>query len=215
MAEAGNIYKVKQGDTLASLGHSNGLSWKSIWEDPRNRDLRSRRKHPNILAPGDEVFIPGIYRKEISASTEARHKFRFNGALSMFKMQFVNDQGESFAGEPYLLTIEGRHLRGKLDENGWICVHIPPNARSGRIEIGEDGMIESCNLLFGHLDPIEEISGVQARLQNLGYYGGPVDGQESPILAASIASFRSDEGLSEDGGIDEEFLRRLEERYYS
>lgn len=53
--------------------------------------------------------------------------------------------------------------------------------------------------LIGHLDPVETISGVQARLANLGHFAGAIDGEASGALAAAVAAFEREAGLDVTG----------------
>jgi peptidoglycan hydrolase-like protein with peptidoglycan-binding domain len=59
-------------------------------------------------------------------------------------------------------------------------------------------------LRLGHLDPVAEISGVQARLLNLGIYGGPVDGEMNPEFEAAIRVFQERNGLQPTGKLDDQ-----------
>jgi len=34
-------------------------AWPSIWNDPQNRDLVARRKQPNLIQPGDRIYVHG------------------------------------------------------------------------------------------------------------------------------------------------------------
>ncbi|MGB9698788.1 MAG: LysM peptidoglycan-binding domain-containing protein [Thermodesulfobacteriota bacterium] len=51
-------YTVKQGDCLSSIGEKYGIFWEKIWNQPKNDKLKEKRKNPNILYPGDVIFIP-------------------------------------------------------------------------------------------------------------------------------------------------------------
>jgi len=54
-------------------------------------------------------------------------------------------------------------------------------------------------LVIGHLDPVEEISGVQARLHNLGFDPGPIDGIKGSLTGAAVKRFQETFGLAVDG----------------
>jgi hypothetical protein len=61
-------HTVRQGDCIASISFRNGFLPETIWNDPNNAELR-RTKHPNILKPGDIVFIPDKRPKTSSLKT--------------------------------------------------------------------------------------------------------------------------------------------------
>lgn len=52
------IYTVKKGETLGSIAKRHSMSWKSLYEHPRNIGLRSKRPNPNRIFPGDEMWVP-------------------------------------------------------------------------------------------------------------------------------------------------------------
>jgi hypothetical protein len=215
MDSDGKYYQVQQGETTTGLAFDHGLHWKTIWDHPNNQQLRSSRKHPNILRPGDVIFIPNLRRRHEDKTTDKRHQFVRKGVPEKFNMRFLDLEGRPYANEPYLLTVNGCNMEGKLDADGWVRVALPPNASSGRILVGQDGILAACDLHFGSLDPLSDLSGVQARLRNLGYYDGDIDGEDGEALQAAVNKFRQDEGLSEDGGIGDDFRDRLEKRHYS
>ena len=52
---------------------------------------------------------------------------------------------------------------------------------------------------IGHLDPVDEMSGQQGRLSNLGYFLGEVDGQDSSAFRIAVEEFQCEHGLTVDG----------------
>ena len=70
-------YTVKQGEYLSKIAKSFGFAdYKAIWDHPENAEFKKKRKNPNILYPGDNLFIPAKEGKEISGVTEQRHRFQ-------------------------------------------------------------------------------------------------------------------------------------------
>ena len=60
-----------------------------------------------------------------------------------------------------------------------------------------------CELQFSWLDPLDEITGAQARLQNLGYYHGDLNGEMNDELQEALEMFQSDFGLPVTGELDD------------
>ena len=69
------------------------------------------------------------------------------------------------------------------------------------------------DLQLGALDPVDELSGVQSRLANLGYYNGPVDGAQNDDLSLAVARFQGDEKLAVSGDIDDDTRDALRQRH--
>jgi hypothetical protein len=50
-------YVIRQGDFLLKLGFELGFDADTVWQDPSNADLRALRPDPNILFPGDVLYV--------------------------------------------------------------------------------------------------------------------------------------------------------------
>jgi hypothetical protein len=87
----------------------------------------------------------------------------------------------SRTNEPYTLEIDGNLVNGTTDEHGRIEEPIPPDARRGVLLVGEPPDEHILNL--GHIDPIEEISGVQECRNR---YTELVKGNQSTALARDM-----------------------------
>lgn len=89
----------------------------------------------------------------------------------------------------------------------------PATARETDASTEEDVIPFTWSLAIGHLDPVEEVSGIQARLRNLGYGPGAVDGNEGPATRAAIERFQEARGLTVSGRADEATRAALQERH--
>src|SRR5262245_13433434 len=71
-----NHHIVIQGEHLSSIARKYGFtSYKTIWDHGKNAELKKERQNPNVLFPGDELFIPDKEEKEESRETEEKHRF--------------------------------------------------------------------------------------------------------------------------------------------
>jgi hypothetical protein len=53
------LYIVKRGDNLDSIAKKNGYSnWKEIYYSRHNENLRKLRTNPNLIYPGDNIYLP-------------------------------------------------------------------------------------------------------------------------------------------------------------
>jgi N-acetylmuramoyl-L-alanine amidase len=184
-------HQVKQGDCISSIAEENGFFWETVWNHPENKELKKLREDPNILFPGDIVFVPDIRVKEVSESTNQVHKFQVKNSPAQFHLRILKD-GEPRFDEPFTLFIDGEEKKsGNIASDGNISISIPPEAKEGRIIIGEREKQEIYDLNLGFLDPIDTISGVKARLNNIGFDCGKINNQMDEKTIESISNFQS------------------------
>lgn len=207
-------HNVRQGESLLSLSKRYGIPADKILDHPENEQLREGNRERGILLPGDQVTIPDKEMKEVEASTGQRHRFRCSNRTAWLKVQFF-DQDDPRSGEPYRLIIETQEFNGTLDEDGWMRVRVPVDAQEAIVILGEETRQEQIDLRIGHLNPIDEISGVKQRLNSLGFYCGSEDDELDEIFQGALLSFQAKHGLEETGELDDATRNRLGEVYGS
>jgi len=198
---------VSLGDSIPSIAKDNGFFWETIWNRSENAGLKGKRKDPNVLFPGDEVFVPDLNLGEETRGTNAKHKFKLKGEQVKFKLQLLQF-GEPRKNEPYKLIIDGVIYDGSTDGDGKLEHVVPANAKGGTISLR--GGKETYDVKVGHLNPIDEISGVQQRLNNLGFQAGSEEGEMNDDLKAALISFQSKFKLNPSGEIDGPTKAKLE-----
>ena len=213
-------YEVKQGDTIISIAHQKGFrNWETIWDHEKNTMLRNRRKNPQILFPGDEVFIPEKTPKEHTCDTNKRHTFIVPTLVTHLRVVLEDENGNPYAGKEYTLTVDKKDYHGKTDSTGLVEQQIPADAKEAELTLWPDeadrSQVLSWTLQIGHLDPEDEISGIQARLNNLGYDCGEVTGQLNDQTKAAIMAFQQDHGLDPTGELDDATRSKITERHDS
>jgi uncharacterized Zn-binding protein involved in type VI secretion len=203
---------VRQGECISSIAKDTGHFWDTIWSYPLNKELKQRRADPNVLLPGDAVFIPGRRSREASGSTDQHHKFRRRGEPAMLRLR-VLENGRARANEAYELDIDGRVFSGTTDAEGMLAHPIPPDARNARLIIGGGAIRDEYVLNLGQVDPVDELTGVQARLANLGYDCGPIDNRLGSQTKWAIEQFQANHQLAPTGEPDEATRQKLVEAY--
>jgi N-acetylmuramoyl-L-alanine amidase len=201
---------IEEGESTISLALQYGFFVNTIWDDPANADLKQKRKDMNVLMPGDTVVIPDLEIKQVSGATEQQHRFKRKGIPAIYRLQ-VFDFEQPRANQDYRLIVDGQVLRGTTDANGILEQPVPPDAREGELIIGPDEFRLAID--FGYLDPITEISGVQKRLNNLGYLCGEPDGELDEPTRDALADFQDRFGLEPTGELDDATLKKLEEAH--
>lgn len=193
----------------------------------------SLQRDPNLLfkgddwGPGDTITIPVPEPKEAPAGTRQTTTFETDPTQLFLRLRVLNEDFTALKDADYELTIEVAPApfvkKGKTDGNGQIEAEIPPLARTGVLAVsvppppgakagaGKSGM--TWTLEIGALNPILEqapdpecASGVQARLNNLGFPCGEVNGVTDVTLGEQIKAFRKAFGLP-DGKVSDATLQ--------
>lgn len=189
-------YTVQQGDHLSKIAKDNGFTdYTVIWDHPNNSDLKKLRQNPNILLPGDEIFIPDMEQKQESGATDKKHTFTVDKKTLKLRLVLEDIYEKPIAGASCALLVGDRTFQVTTDAKGKIEQEIPADAADGVLVIQSDGTPFQNDLIplkIGHLDPVEFLSGQQARLNNLGYFAGVVGGVDLPALQSAIEEFQCD-----------------------
>jgi hypothetical protein len=201
-------YTVQQGDCISSIAYENGFFPDTIWNLPENSALKAKRKNPNVLMAGDIVHIPDLTVKQEPGATGSQYKFKKKGVPEKLRIKLLDANHKPRANLDYIIVIDGNSRRGKTDANGELTEGIPPNAKVGKIVPGNDPS-KTINLNLGHLAPVSEISGVKARLANLGFYKGPIDDNLDPATQKALSAFQTKQGLPVTGDADDATKNQL------
>jgi N-acetylmuramoyl-L-alanine amidase len=199
---------IASGDSVIRIADETGHFPETIWGDPANEALRGKRTDMNVLMAGDQVFVPAIRPKYEKRPSGATHRFKRKGLPARFRIQLF-DRNVPRANQPFTLRVDGREEKGTTDAGGIVSCFVPAQSKTGELVVGEEGEQLTLLLEFGHLDPLNELSGVQHRLTNLGYdcgAGGELDAE----MVNALKRFQGDNGLDVTGAIDDATLAKLE-----
>jgi len=189
-------HTVKQGEHLPKIAEQYKFAdYRTIWNHPNNAALKEQRQNPNVLWPGDKVFIPPKEIKKVPSATAKKHRFQLITQKIMLRLAVRDLDSNPIADTPCVLEVDGSSYQLTTDGDGKIEQPIPKNAAGGKLTIGE---IE-VPIKIGHLDPVEELPGWRARLNNLGYRAGASDDLNDPQLRSAVEEFQCDYDLQVDG----------------
>jgi len=213
-------HTVKEGDCMLSIADQYGFFWESLWGLPENAALKAKRKHPTVLMPGDVVFVPELREKEEPKPAEATHKFKEKGIPGRLRLRLLSG-GEPLAQQDFRLSVDGELFSGKTDADGHVLavdgakeLKIKPGARQGKLKIGTDQGEYILDL--GWMTPIDEVSGAQARLHNLGFTPGGIDngwGDGTKLAMQKYQKARKDDGLKKTERLDDKTRDSLERAF--
>jgi hypothetical protein len=229
-------YRADQGDRLPTIAREKGFArWQTIWNFKGNAALKELRGTPHILLPGDEVSIPSKLAREaevpggtaeyvVQTSAEVL-RVRFAGITS------TADDPVTFKATPDT----GGAIEGILANDDRLEIDLPPDTTKVHVELsrkaegaddeagdggdsdggGDEDPFATYDFTVGGLDPVGEVSGVQARLLNLGFYSGGITGDLDDDTRAAIAHFRWAKLRDRKEDMDEDFLAALNKTHGS
>jgi hypothetical protein len=203
-------YTVEQGDCMSSIAYGKGFFWQTLWNLSENAALKAKRKNPNVLMTGDVVHIRDLTVRKEPGATEKTHKFILNGVPEKLRIKLLDAKHKPRANLDYIIVIDGDARRGKTNIQGELKESIPPGAQEGKLILGKD-QSETIKLNLGHLAPVSEIKGVKARLANLGFYKGAIDGKLDDATKQAISAFQTKQGSQETGTLDDATRQHLQQ----
>ena len=203
---------VTKGECISSLAYMYGFFADTLWNDSSNSSLKNKRKDMNSLFPGDEVNIPDKRKKEVSFPSGKIKRFKRKGVPAELRLQIVKDEKE-IANAHYEITVDDKKYEGETDAEGNIVISISPTASRAHLIVQDDEKELEYDFLLGHLDSIDAISGVQARLRNLGFICNDPDGEMGQDTIEALKTFQTQQSLNVTGKIDDATRSKLEEVY--
>lgn len=213
---AGFVYIVQQGEWMSKIAAKFGFTdFHEIYDHDQNARLRELRPNPNVLRPGDRVWIPTEYVAVLDpprgGDTEVTLKVE-PAPMERVRMTMRDASGQPMANEAYTLRIGAFEKQGTTDGDGKLDEEVDPTLlqlSDGQIEIQDRAM----QVRLGHLDPVKSITGIQQRLSNLGFLLGGITGEIDEPTARAIKKFQKAQDIPADGVASQSFCEKLEEVY--
>jgi hypothetical protein len=208
-------YVVRRGDYLLKIALRMGFDADTVWNDPKNADLRAARPNNRLLCVGDVLYVPEKPpRAWQSLSVGSSNKFKATVPAVHVALKFV------FEGKPLAskkCTIRELPALGELTtkSDGALEFDVPMAMDLVTVLFADMGLIQP--LRIGHLDPVTEPSGVYQRLNNLGCVLDEPDDSGAPSaqdLKEPLADFLRAEGMSDaSGDLDDAARAKLKSVY--
>jgi hypothetical protein len=208
-------HKVRQGECMASIAARYGFSdYRDIYEDPANAALKTKRPNPSLLFPGDIVEIPERKPTIFDCETGKTHNFELKLRKRVLRMRLEEMDGAPIADMPVkLVTDDKQTFETVTNKDGVFKQELPLNTK--RVTLHAGAIVRYIRI--ADLDPMRDtpdggVSGLQARLKNLGFYAGRIDGRMGPETEAAMVAFRA--SLPQDPGESlNDFIPALEKAH--
>src|SRR4051812_12206816 len=121
-----NAHRASRTDSIHSIAARYGHAWRTIWDHPKNKELREDRGAPTCLQEGDIVHIPEMTQKRVPLVTNQVHRFTRKEVPLRPKLTLRDEDGEPRGGLHYQIEIDGVVHTGTLDVNGRLDVPMQP-----------------------------------------------------------------------------------------
>lgn len=230
MANDPTVHVVQPGDRLSRIAFLHGYaSTAAIWDAPENAELRGKRKNPEILMPGDRVFLPlktpaahpaaeqqetGLSHEPIPSEVCVELRFDGQPIVPRAKVSVRVDTEPYSPRAPY---------EGEVTLAGGVArFHVDPRVTEVLLTCEDPAF--SIRLLVGHLQPLGEPGGVGAeqRLANLGFHcptacpsGGAARRAHAGRLSQAAARFQEARGAAVTGELCEATLASIEDKSHA
>jgi hypothetical protein len=195
-------HTVRQGEHLARIALQYGYpDYRALWSDPGNASLRELRGSPDVLLPGDQVSIPDKPPREEKRATNVRHRFTVTVSRPTIRVALEGLLGRPLRSAKCELRLDGEVIPLVADGHGIVQHPIAVGAERADLVLNDDsaGGPRTFPLYIGHLDPVTEVSGQEARLNNLGFRAGTAGDPTAYNFRSAVEEFQCDYGLVVDG----------------
>ena len=177
-------HTVVQGEHLSGIAKTYGFSsYKPIWNHPQNASLKKERQNPNVIFPGDQVFIPDQRSKQEVRSTGKTYRFLVKTEKLKLRLVLEDLYEKPIDNAKCELRVESETFLLTTDGKGKIETDILPTARTAVLTV-KDPRTPINEIVIpihiGDMDPVDKESGQKARLNNLGYFAGPLEAKAGP-----------------------------------
>lgn len=205
---------IRQGEYLAKLALTHGFDPDEAWNHPKNAELKDKRKNPNVLYPGDVIFIPKGPRVGKVLEKGTTNQYDVHVPRTTVRLKFEDHR---LFDANYEVRGLGAAISGRTDGAGATSLDVPVHVREVQLEFPEKHV--SCNVRIGNLDPIDEPSGYRQRLEHLGYRKRAVVGEtEEQVRLAderAVREVQREHGLEPTGVLDDATKHALERAHGS
>jgi LysM repeat protein len=211
----GTYHTVAQGEYLSSIAAQFGfMDYTVLWNHPNNAQLKNLRINPNVLYPGDILFVPEKQGKDESGATTKRHIFNLGKSPLALHLALKDLDQKPIANAACTLYLDQQKISLTSDENGIIQREIPAGARGCTLIVQKaDTPYTGSNVQIGigELDPVDTLTGQAGRLNNLGYFAGEPESSDDLDFASAVEEFQCNFGLKVDGDPGPQTQSKLKE----
>lgn len=214
-------HTVAQGETLLRIARQYGYKTSTaLYNHPSNAEFKALRPDPNLIFPGDIITIPPKKEKFMPLRASSINTFVVQNEKEYFRLQIIHEDGDDITGKRIVLNIGNQTIDTVLPSDGLVEVELNENdTLTAQVDLylkeDQSSPSESFTAQVGHLDPIDTLSGVQARCNLLGFDCGKVDGINGAKTKAGVRDFQYEHDLEVDGIAGKKTTAKLQQVFGS
>ncbi|MFO0548748.1 MAG: peptidoglycan-binding domain-containing protein [Polyangiaceae bacterium] len=209
MAEDYRPYIIRRGDHLQALAFERGATVDEVWNHASNDKLRALRASPDVLSPGDVIYLPISKLSGASLRKQSTNQYQATVPLQRLELE-LRFTGCELAPETPGCTVDpasgARVTKEEVGESASpsqkivrVTLECPITTKTILLDVVN--FERKYQLVVGDVDPSTTVAGVAKRLENLGYLtsGGPIEEADVP---RAVKAFQRAAGLPE-GELDQ------------
>lgn len=205
-------YIVQASETVQSiLYRERGVIDMDATINAAENELLFAMRAPHMLVMGDKLVLPvegSRGQKQVAVAIGETPQLHLWGSSRRLHLDLQHG-GQSLGAIPYTLLFGGMQVDGFLNDQGVLDTPIPwGTSETELIVMGRRRL-----LIVGGLEPVHTLRGVQARLNNIGFYAGPVDGLWGSQTRRAVRRFQAAGSLQVDGLVGPKTREALLEAY--
>jgi len=180
----------------------------AILEAEENSDLFARRRNPHQLVPGDVLLLPTKEPRPVTVPVDQVARVVLRRERLRLRVKVLDYFGEPVVEETGRLTTDVDDVDVSTDADGLLDVAIARVTLAAKLQIA--GM--RFQLEVGSLQPIDEVNGVRARLNNLGFWSGEQTGPDVGTegdFKLGVELFQEEQGDKPDGILTDDLRNKL------
>ncbi|MBD3218300.1 MAG: hypothetical protein GF310_08490 [candidate division Zixibacteria bacterium] len=209
--ERQKLYICRDGDWMGKIAKDfNHADPTTVYDHDKNSYLREKRPEKNLMARGDEVWVPVLPTPEFPTKGKNDGPVDISVTLAVREQittRLKNTEGESLTNLDYTLRHpeQDEEVSASTGGEGQVDQELPPGVEYMTVELEEKVMTWN----MGYMDPPRTVSGYANRLKNLGYFNHDIPEKKNMELYRALRRFQQDNDLSPTGNADTPTIDKL------
>lgn len=152
-------------------------------------------ENAHIMEKAGQRLVQGHQKMQVAAAY-------LPPVFSQMSMTLTDQEGEPWSDVDVELELNGHKQTLRTDSSGLFTAKVPMGTSAGDIQLSIPEAAQPKQTLVSELDALKGVetpAGLQARLNNLGFDAGAVDGVIGPQTRAATHAFQKQHNLMVDG----------------